>query len=409
MAKKESAGNKFHIATIVLTFIFAVIIAAFDLGTIGSDQWQMLAQSFLAGKLFFLQTPSLLNDSVLWSGHYYWPFPPFPAVLFMPFVAIADIFNMQVSQGGVQFLIVIAVFILVYRLARKFFQPDDAAWFAIAFTFASSFLWIAPVPAYTHLSYVVAVATVFGALLEYVGQKRWWLIGLLMSVALASRTAAGLGIFFFLGDIFIITKGSFRKKLRDASKLMVPFIVTVLILGFYNFARFGSFFETGYSLQILMADAYTKARSYGVFSPIHIPGNLYYFLFNAPVPILKDGVSRVLVFPYIKADPWGMGIVFVSPYLLYLFLLSYKDKVSRLLIVTSAIIAVPIFLYHGIGFTQLGYRYGLDFMPFIYFLFMRNYAAQYGPLPRRLKWLIALSALFDLYLFFTLVFFPSLP
>lgn len=48
-------------------------------------------------------------------------------------------------------------------------------------------------------------------------------------------------------------------------------------------------------------------------------------------------------------------------------------------------------------------------MPFIYFLFMRNYSAQFGSLSTRLKWLIALSALFDLFLFFTLVFYPSLP
>lgn len=409
MEKKEVSGDKFQIPTVALIFLFAIVIGALDLGTIGSTQWQMLAQSFLVGKTYFLQTPTTINDSVLWSSHYYWPFPPFPALLFVPLVFIADLFKVSVSQGPVQFAIVVAVFFLVYRLARKFFQADDAAWFAIALTFASAFLWIAPIPAYTHLSYAVAVCAVLGALLEYTGRKRWWFMGLLMAIALASRTAAGLGIVFFLGDLVIVTKEPFIKKVKDAVALLTPFIAAALLLGLYNDVRFGSFFETGYSLQILMAAAYVTARSYGVFSMVHIPGNLYYFLFNAPIPILKDGVSRVLAFPYIKADPWGMGIVFVSPYLLYLFLLSYKDTISRLLIATSVIIVIPIFLYYGIGFTQLGYRYALDFMPFIYFLFMRNYAAQFGPLSTRLKWLIALSVLFDLYLFFTLVFFPTMP
>lgn len=341
MKKDEGFGT----GAAVLTFIFAVVITAFDLGTVGSTEWQMLAQSFLAGKTFFLQAPSTLNDTVFFNGHYYWPFPPFPALLFVPLVPIADFLKISLAQGYVQLALVALAFFLVYRLARKFFLPDDSAWFAIAFTFASAFLWIAPVPAYTHLSYVTAAIGLFGALLEYTGRKRWWLIGILMSIALASRTTAGLGILFFLGDILIVEKESMRRKLKWAVELAFPFAVTALLLAFYNYVRFGSPWETGYALQILMSDAYIQARAYGLFSLVHIPGNIYYFLFNAPVPILKDGVSRVLAFPYIKADPWGMGLVFVSPYLFYLFLLDYKDKISWLLIATSIIIAIPIFMY----------------------------------------------------------------
>jgi hypothetical protein len=399
--------KRFSIATILVIFICTVVTVAFDLGTTETAQWQMLAQAFLHGRTFFLQVPAILTDSVLWNGHYYWPLGPFPAVLLMPFMAAADFLKMPFNIGGLQLVIVALIFWLVYRLARKFFSQDDAGWFAIAFTFASAFLWIAVSPRYGYFPYTITVAAIFAAILEYTGKKRWWLIGLFMAIAVATRTTAGLGILFFIGDITLVCERSFREKLKSLVKLLIPFGVSVILLGVYNYLRFGDPFQAGYSLQILTNPALSQARDYGLFNLIHIPGNLYYFFLAAPLPVLKDSISQVLTFPFIKANPWGMGIIFVSPYLLYLFLLSYKDRISRLLIATSIIIAIPIFTYYGIGIVQLGYRYALDFMPFVYFLFMRNYSAQYGPLSGRLKWLIALSALLDLYLVFTLIFFSS--
>lgn len=406
---EASAGGEFHIATLTLIFIFSVVTFTFDLGIAGTPQWMMLARSFLAGKTFFLTKLPFLTDSVFLNGHYYWPFPPFPAILFMPIVAVFDFLKIPLYQGYVQLPIVIGVFFLVYRLAKKYVSADDAAWFAIAFTFASAFLWVGAAPTYSHLPYVVAVAALFGALLEYTGKKRWWLIGLLMAIALTARTAAGLGILFFLGDIFVVSKNAWRAKIKSAAILLAPFVATGILLALYNYVRFGSALESGYGIQILSIAAYAKARAYGVFSLTHIPGNLYYFLLAGPAPIFKDSISHVLTFPYLKADPWGMGLIFVSPYLAYLFFLDYKDKISWLLIAASIIIAIPIFTFWGVGFTQLGYRHALDFMPFVYFLFIRNYAAQYGALSTRLKWLIALSAILDLYFFFTLVFIPGMP
>lgn len=388
---------------------FFIFVTSFNLGTTGSPQWVMLAKSLLAGKFFFLQTPIELRDSVFLHGHYYWPFPPFPVLLLAPLVALGAIFNITIYQGYLQILLVFGLFILVYLLARKFFRPNGAIWLAIAFTFASPFLRVAVLPSYAHLPYVVADIALFAALLEYVGKKRLWLIGLFMAFALGSRTAAGLGTIFFLGDILLSNKVEVKVKITNLAKLLLPVAIAALLIAGYNYVRFGNLFETGYSIQILTNQALVKARDYGVFSLVHIPGNLYYFIFNAPIPVLKDGISHVLAFPFIKSDSWGLGIFFISPYLLYLFRLSYKDKVSRLLIATSIIIAIPIFTYYGIGFIQLGFRYSLDFMPFIYFLFMRNYSSQFGAVSLRLKWLIAISAIFDLYLLLTLIMMPTPP
>ena len=148
-------------------------------------------------------------------------------------------------------------------------------------------------------------------------------------------------------------------------ELFTPISVAVILLFSYNFIRFGNIFEQGYSMQTV-PDHAVKAREYGIISSVHIPGNLFYFLLAMPLPVFKDNLSHVLKFPYIEMNHWGMSIFVTSPIFLYLFNLSYKDKLSRLLIITTIIIAVPIFLYYGIGYRQFGYRYSLDFLPLLF-------------------------------------------
>jgi len=110
-------------------------------------------------------------------------------------------------------------------------------------------------------------------------------------------------------------------------------------------------------------------------------------------------VSIVLAFPYVVANPWGMSVWITSPLFLFLLGLRHRDDTSLLLLLTSFVIAVPILLYYGIGFRQFGYRYSLDFLPFLYYLLLRNYRQQRGDLTTGFKALILLSAMWNLYLF----------
>jgi len=115
--------------------------------------------------------------------------------------------------------------------------------------------------------------------------------------------------------------------------------------------------------------------------------------------VRRDDVSPVLAFPYVVANPWGMSIWVTSPLFLYLLGLRHRDDRSLLLLLSSFVIAVPILLYYGIGFRQFGYRYSLDFLPFLYYLLLRNYRHQRGNLTAGFKAVVLLSALWNLYLF----------
>ncbi|MDP2630756.1 MAG: hypothetical protein Q8P56_05090, partial [Candidatus Uhrbacteria bacterium] len=187
-----------------------------------------------------------------------------------------------------------------------------------------------------------------------------------------------------------------------------PFGVGVLLLMAYNFLRFGNVLEQGYGLQYLAYDSLRVARDYGILNIVHVPGNLFYALFAGVIPIFQDQFSHVLRFPFVRPDPWGMSLFITSPYLFLLFFFKYRERTSWLLIASIICIAVPIFLYYGIGFRQFGYRYALDFFPFLFFLFMREYMTSRAVLSRGMKVLIISSSFVNLWLFGGFLFYGNI-
>lgn len=385
--------------------VFLVAFSFFYINVLVDTQAQhffALAQSFLQGKLYFLFDPyKNWVDTTPFFGHYYWPLGPFPAALLVPFVWIFNLINLPFYQGYMQLYIVLAILYFIFKIARinKFSQYDS--FFIMTAFFTSSFLHIALFPSYSYFSHVVVVGLYFAAILEYLSSKRYWIIGLLVSFLLLTRITAGLGIVFFVFDILLNKDISSQKKYKILFQLLLPFCVGILFLFLYNYLRFNDFWETGYSFQRVIEYSLFRAKEYGLFSFVHLPGNLYYLLLATPEPIFRDGFSHVLSYPFIKLNSWGMSIFVTSPYLLYLFKFKYKDIVSKLFLLTIVIIAIPILLYYGIGFYQFGYRYAFDFIPFLFFLFIREYKEKYGKLSYGLKFLILISAMFNLYLIVT--------
>ncbi len=246
---------------------------------------------------------------------------------------------------------------------------------------------------------MVTVLFLLLALREYFGRARPWFIGLCFAAVLATRPTAGLGIVFFLFAM-ATTKNSERQKMRDCFLLLLPVFGAALFLGLYNFVRFGDVFEFGYSYQNLIYEPLIAARAYGLFSLAHLPGNLYYFFLAPPLPVFRDGVSHVLQAPYVVADPWGMSLFITSPYLVTLFYRSYKDRLLQALWVTVVIMALPIFFYYGVGWMQIGYRYALDFLPFLFVLFLMA-PPRPDPLTWRMKSLIVASVLVNTFFIMT--------
>jgi hypothetical protein len=385
----------------LICFFFALVVCV-NLTVSEDQQFSHLAESFLSGKTYFLAPPASGHDTAVFQGKYYWPLGPFPAVLLSPLVFLFRSFNVFFFQSYLQIFLVFGVFYLLFKIARRIgYSSDDAGYLACAYCFASAFLGVAIYSGSWYFAQVVAVFLLVLALLEFVGKKRLWVIGTLMALTVLTRVTAGLNILFFV-MVAAVEDSALRRKISSIFALSFPVLLALFALALYNDARLGNWLEQGYSLQILSGAA-ARARAYGVVSLSHVPGNIFYFLFAGPLPVTLDNVSQVLKFPYLRANPWGMSLFITSPYFLYLFCVKYNDLNSKLLLVSIAVVAGCVFTYYGIGNVQFGYRYSLDFLPFLFFLLIRNYRNDHQQLSENFKRIILITAVTNTYLVLTIL------
>jgi len=350
------------------------------------QQYRYLAESFLAGRLDFLElTGTSWGDSAPYRKAYYWPLGILPALLMTPFVWLWRWFGAGFQQGYINFGLILWTSYLVFSLAKKYRHNNhDAAWLTLGFFGSSSYLSVALVPWSWHLSHVVAVWLLLMAIHEYLGGQRWTWIGLLVGMVFASRQTAGLAVLGFAA-LLLSSNRNRSKNPSDLVQYFVGFGAVVSMVLFYNYLRFDSPFESGYSYQAVPKP---DGALFGVWN---FWQNFRVFFFNIPI-----AVERM---PYFAADPFGMSIYVVSPWLLLLRPKTWHFQ-DTLLAANIAIIAGGFLLWWSTGSNQLGYRFSLDFMPFLYWLMLRTDAVKITP---AIKIIIAISVPLNLY-FLTKVF-----
>ena len=375
-----------------LTALVALLLAVQNLTVDSLQQYSRLAGAFLDGRLDLGPGLERIDEPSQYRGRDYLPLGPAPAVLLVPFVAAARALGASFLQGWLGFPLAAGACLVAFCLARRLgFSREDAFLLAFAFGFASPFVGVAAIPISNYFAHVVVSGCLLLALHEYFGRRRFVWIGACLGLALGSRLSAGLGTGFFLGAIALDASPPAR-KLRHAAALLAPVAVVAALLLLYNEARFDDPFETGYAFQQVPDPVQLRARSFGLTSPVHVPGNLYYALLRLPEPVFAEGTRSVMVFPWLRPDPWGMSLLVTSPWLLYLLRLPVPGGVARLLLGTSALVAGALLPTWSMGYAQFGYRFALDFLPFLWTALALGVRARHGALPPGLRALVLASA-----------------
>jgi hypothetical protein len=341
----------FAIAAFVLT-----AIGILNYLTVDAGQYWILAKSFLAARLDLIEEPtSGWRDSAPFDDKHFWPLGPLPALIALPFVLVN-----WYHQGTISFFLTVTIFYLCFRLARRFqYLADDACWLACAFCFGTSFIGVAAIAYSWYFAHVVAVLFLFFAIMEFEGTRRYWLIGCFVGLAMASRPTAGLNIFFFVVAA-ALGIGATANRTLSAFALIIGFAVIFILLSWYNFARFGNPFESGYTYQISFGgQAYAIWDRAGnipgvLFSLANVPTNFAFFLFALP-----------------SARALGTSFFLMSPFLLYLASIRYWDTTNKLLALNITLVLIAVLAFRNVGFYQVGYRFSLDFLPFVFWLMMR--------------------------------------
>lgn len=342
--------------TYLIAFLFIVFFTT-DIFINTEQQFVLLAKSFLNNQITLDPTNNIISDLALYQGKYYWPLGPLPAVLLTPFV----FFSKDFLQGYLSFPLSLLSFYLLYKIAGRLQVGHQKSLFlAVFFIFGSVYTPLAMLPISWFFAQVVACTLLLLAIYEFTGKRRYGLIGPCIALCVATRLNLILASLFFL---YFILKSP--KTLQNLLKFTLPIITSLALIGIYNFNRFQTPFESGYNLQLVPQEADVR-RSIGLFSIAHIPSNLFYMLLKGPEPVLNS--AHELRSPFVSFDTYGLSLFILSPVLFLLFKVNLKKELVAASSLVSLALLIPIITYYGIGQSQVGFRYALDFYPFIYLL-----------------------------------------
>jgi hypothetical protein len=288
---------------------------------------------------------------------------------------------------------------LVLRFALKLgYKPNDSTSLALAFV-GSAFMGVAFLSWSWYFAHVVAVLFLWLAITEWSGKDRSFLIGCCLACALASRPVTVIAGSFFLLDIILSTAE--QKKIRRCLLPACPIAFSIAMLMFYNYARFHTVWESGYQYQLLPAPLAAR-RSLGIISWHHWGANFHNAFLALPQLVLENGSSPT--FPFLRVNPWGLSILLTSPCLLQLFILPIRQRWEKIALLTSGITAVVLFSFFGIGYRQIGYRFSLDFLPFVFLALFSAYIAAHHELGRGMRAVICFSFLLNFWLSITSIY-----
>ncbi len=318
-----------------------------------------LADAFLHGQLSLRLSPESVHDLVVYKGNIYLYWAPFPAILLMPLVAlggvhISDVFIVMILSA----LNVAMVALLLFKLKKTGIlvldQPRRGL-LVMFFALGSILLPMAPMGGVWSMSQIVGSLFVTLAYLAAISLRGWrafLLTGLALSCAAATRNQLLFtGIWPAYHLLSTHWKDDRKRFAEYVSWGLLPIFLTIGGLAWYNWARFGSPTDVGFSHQNLEQLFRVDYLKFGDFNIHYVPTNFYYQYINYPFPWRADffkGGSLFLLSPVLFGAFWGVS--------------KDRPRLSVLFLILSILITdVPILLNIGTGYSQVGPRYTLDF------------------------------------------------
>jgi hypothetical protein len=378
---------------VLLIFLFSLGISILFLYNIflsySPGQFEQLTKSFLTGHLYLANNYTTWTDASYYKGFTYWPQGFFPALLLTPFAFSKVLFH----QGLIQFILNLINLILLYKISLQITKNKlTSLWLSFAYMFSTAYIMVGIFSLSWWFAQVVATSALLLALYELLYKKRWYLIGVYSSIALTTRIDLIIAVMFFLIVIFFSRENS-KQKLNQFFQFLFPIFAGLTTVFAYNFMRFGSIFEFGYKYHIpALPQTRTFLKQYGAWNIFYFPTNIYYLFFKGPDAIVAKN-TKYLIAPFIKADYWGMSIFFTSPIFLWCFKANLKEKLIKPALTTTVLLLLFILGYFGIGANQYGFRYALDFYPFLFIILCSAFKPGMSKI---VKSLIVVSFIFNL-------------
>jgi hypothetical protein len=328
----------------------------------------------------------------------YVSFPPFPAVLMAPFVAIWGLafndvlFNALWAGLNPMLLFLLLRHLRAIGLSRRT-QVEDL-WLTALFGVGSVYYFCSVVGQVWFTAQIVAVTLSIAFVWASLGGRRPMLAGLFVALGFATRPPWLVAPLFF-AEVIRANGGWPALRTREARRALgkatlrfaLPIAVVGSILAVLNVVRFGNPFEFGH--KFLAVQWQERMFRYGLFNYHFLSRNL-----AAALLLLPRVMDHA---PYVKISQHGMSVLVTTPNLAYSVLPQAPNPLRRALWVTILTTALPSLLYHNSGYVQFGYRFSLDYLIFFVVLL----AISSRPMTKLFKGLVLFSFVVNLFLAIT--------
>jgi hypothetical protein len=297
---------------------------------------------------------------------WYVSFPPLPAVLLLPVVAIFGLGTWDALVWALFAGLAPMLLFVVLRCLRESGQSGrterDDLLVTATFAIGSVYYFVAVQGTVWFAAHVVAAAFICLYLLCSIGARRPATAGLALGLAFLCRPVTLLLFPFFVFQAITFAKATdppssgpaFRLS-RTLATFGLPLAALVAAAMWHNAARFGDPFEFGH--RFLQIRWRTRIETWGLFSTHYLPRNLKVFFLSMPWLI----ESR----PFIRITRHGLALWFTTPNLCWSL---WPKRIDATVVALWAAVlptALCTLLYQNTGWVQFGYRFALDYMPLL--------------------------------------------
>ncbi|GAC1546640.1 MAG: hypothetical protein NVS2B9_13710 [Myxococcales bacterium] len=366
-----------------------LLLFAFTLFAYALSSWTMLlrqslaphfvyqADAFLHGQLHLTVRPPNLNDWVFERGSWFVSFPPFPAVLMMPLVAV---FGRELNDTAFTIVFGALNVALLYRLLRTLGETGeegpaargewDHAVHALVFGFGT-LAWSCAIRGEVWFTAeTVGVTLTLLYLLAAVRARHPVLAGLLVACAAITRTPLAFSAIFFVLEAICDGRPVSLAQVREASRdpvrreraarrlllFALPIAAVAAPMAWMNAARFGNPFEFGHG-HLYANRVNQQIQRYGLFHYQYLERNLHAAFTRLP---------EVTFHPFhLGFNGEGLSLLVTTPLFALLLWPDQRPRLHRALWLTAAAVAVPGFFYQNSGWYQFGFRFSLDYTPYL--------------------------------------------
>ncbi|MCA9588813.1 MAG: DUF2029 domain-containing protein [Myxococcales bacterium] len=386
--------------------VYALIAGDRLLGHTPYNHYAHLADAWLHGRQdlrFGAPGYAMGNDFAHFEGKTFISFPPFPALLMLPFVWLSG--TPEDFRDG-QFIVWLAgigpaaLFLALEKLrrtGRSARSERDNLFLALFFAFGTVYFFTAVQGTVWFAAHVVGVGLIALYVLYALDADRPWVAGLLMACMFMTRpTTLLLGLLFVAealrasyiqpakaegdatpGDAPAadapaadtrawVDRFDRARLTRTLVSFGAPVVCAMLIASYMNGTRFHEWSPTAFGHEHLSVAWQARIKKWGLFGPHFLPKNLGAMLTILPWLPPKGG-SHPGGVPFL-VNGHGLALWFTTPIYLWVLWPKRGGLFYGVVAVTAALPAVMNLMYQNSGWFQFGYRFSNDYAVLLFVL-----------------------------------------